>query len=207
MSYLILSFIWWQILSITVVSSGYHRYFAHRAFKTHSFYEHWVLFLGTLTGSGPLLGWVGVHRQHHNHTDTEDDPHSPRHQGFMPVLTSTFKVKAIRHRVIKDLLRNKHVMWYYRNHMIIRCSTALACFVLLSFPMFLVVFISPIIYSYIGFGSINALCHRNGKVVNLMWINLLAAGEGYHKNHHENPRSWKLGAYDPSALFIKLIKK
>ena len=174
MSYVILSFIWWQILSITVVSSGYHRYFAHRAFKTYTLYEHWVLFLGTLTGSGPLLGWVGVHRQHHNHTDTEDDPHSPRHQGFMPVLTSTFKVKAIKHRVIKDLLRNKRVMWYYRNHMIIRCSTALACFVLLSFPMFLVVFISPIIYSYIGFGSINALCHKNGKVVNLMRVKLLA---------------------------------
>ena len=207
MSYLILSFIWWQILSITVVSSGYHRYFAHRAFKTHSFYEHWVLFLGTLTGSGPLLGWVGVHRQHHNHTDTEDDPHSPRHQGFMPVLTSTFKVKAIRHRTIKDLLRNERVMWFYRNHMVIRCGTALACFVLLSFPMFLVIFASPIIYSYIGFGAINAFAHKNGKILNIHWLNILSAGEGYHKNHHENPRAWKLGAYDPSALFIKLIKK
>lgn len=207
MSYVILSFIWWQILSITVVSSGYHRYFAHRAFKTYTLYEHWVLFLGTLTGSGPLLGWVGVHRQHHNHTDTEEDPHSPAHHGFLTVLTSTFKVKAIKRRVIKDLLRNKRVMWYYRNHMIIRCGTALACFVLLSFPMFLVVFVSPIIYSYIGFGSINALCHKKGKVINLMWVNLLAAGEGYHKNHHENPRSWKLGAYDPSAFFIKCIKK
>lgn len=207
MSYLILSFIWWQILSITVVSSGYHRYFAHRAFKTYTLYEHWVLFLGTLTGSGPLLGWVGVHRQHHNHTDTEEDPHSPAHHGFLTVLTSTFKVKAIKRRVIKDLLRNKRVMWYYRNHMIIRCGTALACFVLLSFPMFLVVFVSPIIYSYIGFGSINALCHKKGKVINLMWVNLLAAGEGYHKNHHENPRAWRLGAYDPSALFIKCIKK
>lgn len=210
MEYVILSFIWWQILSVTVISSGYHRHFAHRAFKVYRgkvFYEHWVLFLGTLTASGPLLGWVGVHRQHHNHTDTEKDPHSPRHHGFIPVLTSTFKVKSIRHREIIDLLRNKRVMWYYRNHMIIRCGTALACFVLLSFPMFLVLFVSPMIYSYIGFGSINAFCHRNGKIINSMWINILAAGEGYHKNHHENPRSWKLGKYDPTALFIKCIKK
>jgi stearoyl-CoA desaturase (delta-9 desaturase) len=207
MSYLILSFIWWQLLSITVVSSGYHRYFAHRAFKTYALYEYWVLFLGTLTASGPLLGWVGVHRQHHNHTDTEDDPHSPRHQGFVPVLTSTFKVKAIRHRTIKDLLRNERVMWFYRNHMIIRCGTALACFVLLSFPMFLVIFVSPIIYSYIGFGAINAFAHKNGKILNIHWLNILSAGEGYHKNHHEDPRAWKLGAYDPSAVFIRLIKK
>ena len=207
MEYVILSFIWWQILSVTVVSSGYHRYFAHRAFNASKWYEYYVLFLGTLTASGPLLGWVGVHRLHHNHTDTEDDPHSPRHQGFIPVLTSTFKVKAIRHRVIKDLLRNKRVMWYYRNHMVIRLCTAVGAFVLLSFPMFLVLFVSPMIYAYIGFGTINAFAHKDGKIFNNHWLNILSAGEGYHRNHHENPRAWRLGKYDMSAVFIRMIKK
>ena len=207
MEYVILSFIWWQILSVTVVSSGYHRYFAHRAFNASKWYEYYVLFLGTLTASGPLLGWVGVHRLHHNHTDTEDDPHSPRHQGFIPVLTSTFKVKAIKHRVIKDLLRNKRVMWYYRNHMVIRLCTAVGAFVLLSFPMFLVLFVSPMIYAYIGFGTINAFAHKDGKIFNNHWLNILSAGEGYHNNHHKNPRAWRLGKYDMSAVFIRMIKK
>ena len=207
MEYVILSFIWWQILSVTVVSSGYHRYFAHRAFNASKWYEYYVLFLGTLTASGPLLGWVGVHRLHHNHTDTEDDPHSPRHQGVIPVLTSTFKVKAIKHRVIKDLLRNKRVMWYYRNHMVIRLCTAVGAFVLLSFPMFLVLFVSPMIYAYIGFGTINAFAHKDGKIFNNHWLNILSAGEGYHNNHHKNPRAWRLGKYDMSAVFIRMIKK
>ena len=207
MEYVILSFIWWQILSVTVVSSGYHRYFAHRAFNASKWYEYYVLFLGTLTASGPLLGWVGVHRLHHNHTDTENDPHSPRFHGFIPVLTSTFKVKAIRHRVIKDLLRNKRVMWYYRNHMVIRLCTAVGAFVLLSFPMFLVLFVSPMIYAYIGFGTINAFAHKDGKIFNNHWLNILSAGEGYHNNHHKNPRAWRLGKYDMSAVFIRMIKK
>ena len=207
MEYVILSFIWWQILSVTVVSSGYHRYFAHRAFNASKWYEYYVLFLGTLTASGPLLGWVGVHRLHHNHTDTENDPHSPRHQGVIPVLTSTFKVKAIKHRVIKDLLRNRRVMWYYRNHMIIRVGTAIGAFVLLSFPMFLVLFVSPMIYAYIGFGTINAFAHKDGKIFNNHWLNILSAGEGYHNNHHKNPRAWRLGKYDMSAVFIRMIKK
>jgi fatty-acid desaturase len=73
--------------------------------------------------------------------------------------------------------------------------------------MFLVIFVSPIIYSYIGFGAINAFAHKNGKILNIHWLNILSAGEGYHKNHHEDPRAWKLGAYDPSAVFIRLIKK
>ena len=207
MEYVILSFIWWQILSVTVVSSGYHRYFAHRAFNASKWYEYYVLFLGTLTASGPLLGWVGVHRLHHNHTDTEEDPHSPRHHGVIPVLTSTFKVKAIKHRVIKDLLRNKRVIWYYRNHMVIRLCTAVGAFVLLSFPMFLVLFVSPMIYAYIGFGTINAFAHKDGKIFNNHWLNILSAGEGYHNNHHKNPRAWRLGKYDMSAMFIRLIKK
>ena len=207
MEYVILSFIWWQILSVTVVSSGYHRYFAHRAFNASKWYEYYVLFLGTLTASGPLLGWVGVHRLHHNHTDTEDDPHSPRHQGFIPVLTSTFKVKAIRHRVIKDLLRNKRVMWYYRNHMVIRLCTAVGAFVLLSFPMFLVLFVSPMIYAYIGFGTINAFAHKDGKIFNNHWLNILSAGEGYDNNHHKNPRAWRMGKDEISVVYIRMIKK
>ena len=91
--------------------------------------------------------------------------------------------------------------------MVIRCGTALALLCILPFPMFLVFFVSPMIYSYIGFGSINAFCHRNGQILNLNWVNILAAGEGYHRNHHDDPRAWKLGKYDMSALFIRLIKK
>ena len=207
MGYILLSFVWWQILSATVISSGYHRYFAHRAFRASKWYEYYVLFLGTLTASGPLLGWVGVHRMHHNHTDTEEDPHSPRHQGFIPVLTSTFKVKTIKHRVVKDLLRNPRVMWFYRNHMLIRSGTLFFGLVLTPFPVFLALFIAPMIYAYIGFGTINAFAHKDGKIHNSWWLNILSAGEGYHKNHHENPRAWKLGRYDPTALFIRLIKK
>ena len=57
------------ILSSIVVSAGYHRYFAHRAFKAGVWYEYLVLILGPLSGAGHVLGWVGVHRLHHNHSD------------------------------------------------------------------------------------------------------------------------------------------
>jgi stearoyl-CoA desaturase (delta-9 desaturase) len=30
---------------------------------------------------GPLLKWVAVHRRHHQHSDTHEDPHSPHEQG------------------------------------------------------------------------------------------------------------------------------
>lgn len=207
------SFIWWQFMSIVVVSSGYHRYFAHRAFKAPVWYEYLVLSLGTLTGSGPLLGWVGVHRMHHNHTDTELDPHSPKFKGFWTVLTSTFKVPSIQRRHVKDLLRNKRVIFFYKNHLKIRIITFFLGIILLPFEWVIVLLVSPMIYSYIGYGLINTLCHSmdGSGAKNSHLVNLLAGGDGFHKNHHDNPRDWKIGRkwyeMDPSAWFIRLIKE
>lgn len=213
MEYVIYSFIWWQFLSITVVSSGYHRYFSHRAFKAPVWYEYFVLSLGTLTASGPLLGWAGLHRMHHNHADTEKDPHSPIYKGFWRVITSTFKAPNISHRHVTDLLRNKRVMWFHKHHRNIRFCTFLFGAVFLPFEWFLVLIVSPMVYAYIGFGLINSLCHSmdGSGAKNSYLVNILAAGDGFHKNHHDNPRDWKIGKkwyeVDPGAWFIRLIKE
>ena len=208
--YLLYSFIWWQILSIVVVSSGYHRYFAHRAFKAPIWYEYLVLTLGTLTGSGPILGWVGVHRLHHNHSDTEKDPHSPKYQSILRVLTSTFKVPPIHHRHVIDMLKNPRVMWFYKYHLEIRMSTLTLSALFLPFEWYLILIISPIIYGYLGFGLLNTLCHLGEGVRNSAFVNIFAAGDGWHKNHHERPRDWQIGKkwwqWDPGALFIRMIK-
>lgn len=210
MMYLLYSFIWWQIISIVVVSSGYHRYFAHRAFKAPVWYEYVVLSIGTLTGSGPLLGWVGVHRLHHNHADTDKDPHSPKYKGFWRVITSTFKVPAIRPKHVTDLLRNKRVMWFHKHHNKIRFFT-FALVLIMPIEWFLILVISPMIYSYIGYGLINTLCHAadGSGARNSYLVNILAAGDGFHKNHHEQPRDWKIGKHwyelDLGAWFIRLI--
>lgn len=64
------------------LGAGYHRYFAHRSFKTSRAMQ---LVLGVLGLSalqrGPLW-WAETHRRHHRHADTPDDLHSPRYQGF-----------------------------------------------------------------------------------------------------------------------------
>lgn len=212
MEYLLYSFIWWQVLSITVVSSGYHRYFAHRAFKAPVWYEWYVLILGLLTGGGSLLGWAGVHRLHHNHENTDRDPHSPHHHGFWKVLTSTFEVPAIRPRVVKDLLRNPRVMFVHHNYHWLRSMSLLIPLIVLPWNWYVVLILSPVVYSYIGFGLINAFCHKtNGKVRNSHLLNILAGGDGFHRNHHDDPRNWRIGKkwhqLDPGAWFIRLIKK
>jgi stearoyl-CoA desaturase (delta-9 desaturase) len=211
MEYLIISFIWWGFLAATVVSAGYHRYFSHGAFRAGIWYEYMVLILGPLSGSGPLLGWVGAHRMHHNHSDTLLDPHSPKYLGYMKTLTSTWKLERIPVAYVKDLIRNKRVMWFYKHHLEIRVATFLFGFALLPTALAVALIVMPVIYGYFGFGLLNTLCHWNGKVRNSIFVNILTMGEGWHINHHEDSRNWRVGKYwwqwDPAAWFIRLIKK
>lgn len=207
---LIYSFIWWLFLSSAVISAGYHRYFSHRSFKAPVWYEYLVLILGPLSGSGSALGWVGVHRMHHNYSDTEKDPHSPKHQPIWRVLTSTFKVPAIRPRHITDLLKNKRVLWFHRHHKKIRLLTLFGG-LLLPFEWYIILIVSPMIYGYLGYGLLNTLCHRHEQVSNSWIANILTGGEGWHANHHDQPRDWRIGKkwweWDPAAWFIRLIQK
>ena len=211
MNYILVSFIWWQFLSIVVVSAGLHRYFSHRAFKVGVWYEYLVLILAPITGSGPVLGWVGVHRLHHRHSDTKLDPHSPEHVSRWRVLSSTFSIPSIRPVLIKDLLHNPRVKFFYKHHTKIRIISALSCALILPPIWFLVFFVSPIIYGYLGFGIINTFCHKDGKPINSHLANIFSGGEGFHKNHHEEPSNWRVGRkwyeIDPAAYFIRGIMK
>jgi stearoyl-CoA desaturase (delta-9 desaturase) len=63
------------------VVGGYHRMLSHKSFKTHKWLEYLIASLGTCSGQSHPIEWVSRHRQHHRHSDTPLDPHTP-HEGF-----------------------------------------------------------------------------------------------------------------------------
>lgn len=80
----------WMYLAILVgmylftaigITVGYHRLFTHKSFKTPKIIEIIFAALGSMAVEGPMIHWVAVHRKHHQHSDREDDPHSPHTHG------------------------------------------------------------------------------------------------------------------------------
>src|ERR1700733_13177657 len=64
------------------ITGCYHRYFAHRSYKTSRFMQFWLAWLGcSALQKGPLW-WAAHHREHHRHSDTPSDPHSPLATSF-----------------------------------------------------------------------------------------------------------------------------
>src|SRR6266496_5505895 len=74
-------FLWWFSGSLGI-GMGYHRLLTHRGYKCPKWVEYFLTFCATLALEGGPMFWVATHRVHHQNTDVEGDPHSPRDGGF-----------------------------------------------------------------------------------------------------------------------------
>lgn len=205
METLLYGFIWYLFIAHFAVSAGLHRYFAHRAFKAHWSYEIFVLWSTNLIGLRSPIGWMGVHRMHHHHSDTENDPHSPLSIGFWKVLFGAWKVKHIPSKYVKDLYQNPRVLFFHKNwHWIWGAQIIIAA--MISWQFLLAYTVIPSILALVGFGLVNALCHKDGKSRNMPIINLLTAGEGYHAEHHKG-KNLRFHKYDHMGFILEWLMK
>ena len=62
-----------------------HRALTHKAVTFHPIINEIFRFAIWVTSGIRPRQWVAVHRKHHAHTDTEDDPHSPKILGWKTV--------------------------------------------------------------------------------------------------------------------------
>jgi stearoyl-CoA desaturase (delta-9 desaturase) len=69
------------VLTALGITVGFHRLFTHRSFETYAWVKVVLVALGSMAVQGPMLKWVALHRRHHQHSDTPEDPHSPHHHG------------------------------------------------------------------------------------------------------------------------------
>src|SRR5437660_3688886 len=64
------------------ITAGYHRYFAHRSYRTSRWFQFVLAWLGCCASQKGPLWWSAQHRHHHRTSDTPEDVHSPVAHGF-----------------------------------------------------------------------------------------------------------------------------
>lgn len=202
------------------VTVGFHRLFTHRSFETFRPIQILLGVLGSMTFQGPLIPWVGRHRQHHRFSDCENDPHSPHPHGaglweklrgfwhahigwaFAPMPDDL-------HKYAGDLQRNPTIrrvselfpLWAALGLLI----PAAIGFAFGSWPGALTGFLwgglVRILLGHHVTWSVNSVCHLWGtrpynsgdESRNNPVVGLLALGEGWHNNHHAFPSSARHG--------------
>lgn len=69
--------LYWVSLSLGI-GMGYHRLLTHRSYMPPKWIEYFLAICGTLAMEGGPLSWVTTHRIHHQFSDKDGDPHTPR---------------------------------------------------------------------------------------------------------------------------------
>jgi stearoyl-CoA desaturase (delta-9 desaturase) len=210
-------------LSITV---GYHRLFSHVSFKANNFVRFMLLFFGAGTFEKSCLRWASQHRQHHQFTDTELDPHSIK-RGFF--FSHMGWIMFYKHNIemanVPDLQQSKLVMHQHKYYDWWSVGAGIAL------PMLIGVLIGHPLGAFIM-----AVCLRLALVMNAAflinsyahlvgtrdfddtssardhWLGaILTNGEGYHNFHHRFPNDYRNGYrwyhWDPSKWMIYTLSR
>jgi stearoyl-CoA desaturase (delta-9 desaturase) len=182
---------WARMFGIT---AGYHRYFAHKSYKTSRAFQFVLALLGTsATQKGPLW-WAGLHRRHHRYADGSGDVHSPRrgfyyaHQGW--VFDPRWNATPLE--LIPEFSRYPELRWLNRWHFAPPLALALGCYAIGGFSGLLWGFCLSTTLLWHATYSVNSIAHLFGSrrydtpdtSRNNWLVALLTMGEGWHNNHH-----------------------
>lgn len=211
-----------------------HRYASHRMFDMSPLMEK-VFYVLTFIcqGSSYLSPYAyGImHRLHHEHADTEHDPHSPSHDGHVfKMMWKTYQIyTGIFSGAIPVDEKYKANLPNWASFDRMACSlwarmvwvgvyVAFYYYFSPSIWLFLLIPLHAVMGPLHG-AIVNWCSHKYGYInfeskdtsTNLMRLDLLMMGEGLHNNHHKFPSrpnfGVKRGELDPSFLFIYLLDK
>lgn len=100
------------LFSTLGINLCYHRLLTHRSFKTYKWVERVLTLLAFCNMQGSSVHWVAAHRQHHQHSDEEPDPHTPlvnflwAHIGWMLVDNNDIHGEAGMKKYAPDLMKD-----------------------------------------------------------------------------------------------------
>jgi stearoyl-CoA desaturase (delta-9 desaturase) len=170
------------------ITGGYHRYFAHRSYKTSRWFQWLIAFFAETSLQKGVLWWASHHRIHHRHSDTVEDPHSMKQFGFWHSHVGWIIGPDHKHteeNVIKDFSKYKEIRWISNHYLFPPIALAVIVFIIGgfvntggdlglltiggiwylqgAFSALLIGFFLSTAVLYHGTFSINSIMHKFGK--------------------------------------------
>jgi stearoyl-CoA desaturase (delta-9 desaturase) len=202
------------------ITAGYHRYFSHRSYKTSRWFQFVLACLGCSAMQKGPLWWTAHHREHHRHSDTVQDPHSPRINSFWWSHLGWILAKDYEETnwpIVTDWSRYPELRWLNRNHWLPGLLMAVLCFLVGGWSGLVWGFFISTVLLYHAVFMVNSVCHLFGRrryatpdqSRNNLWVAIVTLGEGWHNNHHRYQSSTNQGFFwweiDVSYYLLKLL--
>ncbi|MBI3474578.1 MAG: acyl-CoA desaturase [Acidobacteria bacterium] len=197
---------WWVAESLGI-GMGYHRLLTHRGYKTPKWVEYCLTICGTLALQGGPIGWVATHRLHHQNSDKDGDPHSPRDGGFWAHMGWIITGESLHNKSIEllpyvpELRKDKFMIWISEWHWVPLTVIAVLTLALGGWKFVMWgIFLRTVVGLHATY-LVNSATHIWGSrrfrttdaSTNNFWVAMLSFGEGWHNNHHAHPQSARHG--------------
>jgi len=205
------------------IGMGYHRLLTHRGYKTPRWLEYVLTVCGMLALEGGPIFWVSTHRIHHQHSDHDGDPHTPREGTFWAHIGWVLSGRSLHHdadmlsRYAPDLAKDPVHVALTRWHWVPQVVVGLLLLALGGLPYLLWGTFFRTVFGLHATWLVNSASHLWGSrrfqtrddSRNNWWVALLSWGEGWHNNHHAHPVSARHGLawyeLDMNYLAIRLL--
>ena len=205
------------------IGLGYHRLHTHRSYKTPKLLEYFFAVCGTLTLQGGPIFWTALHRIHHQHSDRDGDPHTPRDGKWWSHMLWTIFGEELHGDVevlgkyAPDLMKDPFYRLLSKYHWVPLVVLGLALLAIGGLPWLLWGVFLRVVFGLHCTWMINSVTHIWGNrrfqtrddSKNSFWVALFTFGEGWHNNHHAYPTSARHGMtwseVDLSWMQIKLM--
>ncbi len=222
---LIAALITWWIAASWGTGLGYHRLFTHRGFKVPKLMEYFFNICGSLAMQSGVISWVTTHRIHHGFTDTEKDPHSPRHGTYWSHIgwifrgTAQNQTIATMQRYAPDLMKDKTHRFLNKYYWMTPIVVGAILFAIGGWAMVLWGIFLRTVMAWHFTWLVNSATHLWGTrrfdtrddSRNNALVAAVTFGEGWHNNHHAHPRSAKHGIawyeFDVNYVQLKIMEK
>ena len=201
------AFVLWWVAGSLGIGMSYHRLLTHRGYKTTKWMEYFLTACGTLAMEGGPIAWVATHRVHHQNTDKEGDPHSPRDGGIWAHMGWILTGKAMHAKTdellpyVPDLRKDKFHLWISEYHYVPTVILGIVLFAVGGLPFLLWGLFFRMVVGLHATWLVNSATHMWGSQrfltgddsTNSFWVAILTFGEGWHNNHHAAPQVAKHG--------------
>jgi stearoyl-CoA desaturase (delta-9 desaturase) len=187
------------------VTGGYHRYFAHRTYKTSRVFQFLLALLAMSSAQKGVVWWAAHHRLHHRKSDQTGDVHSAKIDGFWWshvgwIVSSKFE--ETDERQVKDLLKYPELRWLNKWFLVPPVALGFGMWLVGGWWALTWFFVSTVLLWH-GTFTINSLTHMIGRrryqttdnSKNHFGLALVTMGEGWHNNHHYYPRATRQGFF------------
>jgi stearoyl-CoA desaturase (delta-9 desaturase) len=207
------------LLQMVGITTGYHRYFSHRSYRTSRAFQFVMAWLGCSAAQKGPLWWAAQHRHHHRTSDTSADRHSPVAHGFWWSHVGWILAPddGTARGAVPDLNRYPELRWLDRHYWLPPLALAALCFLLGGWSGLVWGSLVSTVLCYHATFTVNSLCHLFGRrryqtgdaSRNNLLVALLTLGEGWHNNHHHYQSSANQGfrwwEIDVSYYLIRLL--